>query len=54
MTTYNDVFTSILAMDSYHKNNNQGVFLKDAGEKGENGSLISKVNNIAYPQKTCL
>lgn len=27
MTTYNDVFTSILAMDSYHRNNNQGVFL---------------------------
>ncbi len=25
MTTYNDVFTSILAMDSYHRNYNQGV-----------------------------
>ncbi|MBN8649394.1 MAG: hypothetical protein J0L55_15675, partial [Caulobacterales bacterium] len=31
MTTYNDVFTSILAMDSYHRNYNQGVFLDSPG-----------------------
>ncbi len=25
MTTYNDVFTAILAIDSYHRNANQGI-----------------------------
>lgn len=32
-TTYQGVFTSILAMDSYNRNNNQGVFLVGAAAK---------------------